>query len=92
MQDFLTGRSVRKDEAARYAPGPVRPWLPAIVVLAMPARLKRFDEMWDAYPNPGGTADEAKANIGGQASAETIDRRDPDHPRRRRAQLCAAGP
>jgi hypothetical protein len=52
---------------------PVRPWLPAIVMLAMPARLKRFDEMWDAYPNPGGTADEAKATIGGQAAAETID-------------------
>ena len=29
--------------------------------------------MWDAYPNPLGTPEEAKATIGGQALAETID-------------------
>lgn len=39
----------------------------------MPARLRNFDQMWDAYPNPDGTADEAKHTIGGQATAETID-------------------
>lgn len=45
-------------------------WL--IVVLAMPARLKNFDAMWDTYPNPGGPAEQAKATIGGQALAESI--------------------
>lgn len=39
----------------------------------MPVRLQGFEQMWDAYPNPGGTAEEAKATIGGQATAETID-------------------
>lgn len=39
----------------------------------MPARLRNFDQMWDAYPNPGGTADEAKHTVGGQATAEAID-------------------
>jgi hypothetical protein len=46
---------------------------PAIVVLAMPSRLRNFDDMWDAYPNPGGMAEEAKHTIGGQAIAESID-------------------
>jgi hypothetical protein len=39
----------------------------------MAARLKNFDQMWDAYPNPGGSADAAKHTIGGQAVAESID-------------------
>jgi Type VI secretion system (T6SS), amidase effector protein 4/Putative peptidoglycan binding domain len=39
----------------------------------MPARLKRFDQMWDAYPNPGGPAEAAKHTIGGQAANERID-------------------
>ncbi|MEM6293371.1 MAG: T6SS effector amidase Tae4 family protein [Myxococcota bacterium] len=29
------------------------------------AHLRNFEAMWDAYPNPGGTAAEAKATIGG---------------------------
>jgi hypothetical protein len=43
-----------------------------IVVLAMPSRLDNFDAMWDAYPNPGGSAEAAKRTIGGQALAVTI--------------------
>jgi hypothetical protein len=39
----------------------------------MAARLKNFDQMWDAYPNPGGSAEAAKHTIGGQAVAESID-------------------
>lgn len=38
----------------------------------MPVRLYDFDAMWDAYPNPGGSAEAAKHTIGGQALAETI--------------------
>jgi len=37
------------------------------------ARLKSFDKMWDAYPNPGGSADAAKHTIGGQADSDSID-------------------
>lgn len=36
------------------------------------ARLDNFDAMWDAYPNPGGSAEAAKRTVGGQALAETI--------------------
>lgn len=34
--------------------------------------LRNFDEMWDAYPNPGGTAAAAKATIGGGADRDWI--------------------
>ncbi|MEX1365590.1 MAG: hypothetical protein AB1Z98_20850, partial [Nannocystaceae bacterium] len=34
----------------------------------MPARLHSFYQMWDAYPAPGGTADEAKHIIGGSVA------------------------
>ncbi|MCH9680571.1 MAG: peptidoglycan-binding protein [Deltaproteobacteria bacterium] len=37
------------------------------------ARLNDFDKMWDAYPNPGGTAEEAKHTIGGRAVSALID-------------------
>ncbi len=37
------------------------------------ARLKNFDEMWDAYPNPGGTSEEAKHTVGGRATSALID-------------------
>ncbi len=40
-----------------------------MVTSTMPARLKNFDQMWDAYPAPGGTADEAKHLIGGRVAA-----------------------
>ncbi len=36
------------------------------------ARLIRFDEMWDAYPNPGEGADAAKHTIGGGALSDLI--------------------
>ncbi len=36
------------------------------------ASLRNFDEMWDAYPNPGGTAAAAKAAIGGGADRDWI--------------------
>ncbi len=39
----------------------------------MPARLKSFDKMWDAYPNPGQPAEAAKHTVGGQAVNERID-------------------
>ncbi|MEM9458978.1 MAG: T6SS effector amidase Tae4 family protein [Myxococcota bacterium] len=39
----------------------------------MVARLRNFDRMWDAYPAPGGTADEAKYIIGGRATSDSID-------------------
>ncbi|MCX4242219.1 T6SS effector amidase Tae4 family protein [Paraliomyxa miuraensis] len=39
----------------------------------MPARLQSFDKMWDAYPNPGESADAAKHTIGGQVDSERID-------------------
>ncbi len=32
----------------------------------MPARLKNFEQMWDAYPAPGASADEARTLIGGR--------------------------
>ena len=38
----------------------------------MPSRLRNFDQMWDAYPNPGGSAEEAKRSIGGGANASYI--------------------
>lgn len=34
--------------------------------------LRNFEEMWDAYPNPGGTAAAAKASIGGGADRDWI--------------------
>lgn len=36
------------------------------------ARLKNFEAMWNAYPNPGGSAEEAKQNIGGGANVGWI--------------------
>jgi len=36
---------------------------------AMAARLKNFDQMWDAYPAPGGSADEVRRIIGGRVEA-----------------------
>lgn len=39
----------------------------------MAARLKNFEKMWDAYPAPGGSADEAKHIIGGRATSDGID-------------------
>ena len=38
----------------------------------MPSALRNFDEMWNAYPNPGGSAQEAKRTIGGGANAAYI--------------------
>ena len=38
----------------------------------MPARLRDFDKMWDSYPAPGRTADEAKHIIGGRAESDRI--------------------
>lgn len=34
--------------------------------------LRNFEQMWDAYPNPGGTAAAAKATIGGGAGRDWI--------------------
>lgn len=36
------------------------------------ARLRNFDAMWDAYPNPGGTAAAAKTTIGGGADRSWV--------------------
>ncbi|MEZ4310890.1 MAG: T6SS effector amidase Tae4 family protein [Polyangiaceae bacterium] len=35
----------------------------------MPKKLTGFERMWNAYPAPGGTAEEAKAMIGGSVNA-----------------------
>lgn len=40
--------------------------------LTVVARLRNFDEMWDAYPNPGEGAEAAKSTIGGGALSERI--------------------
>lgn len=34
--------------------------------------MKNFEQMWDAYPNPGGTSAEAKKTIGGAVDADWI--------------------
>ncbi|MCA9707568.1 MAG: peptidoglycan-binding protein [Myxococcales bacterium] len=39
----------------------------------MTASLQNFDQMWDEYPAPGGSADEAKRIVGGRAVSEGID-------------------
>ncbi len=36
------------------------------------ATLRNFDTMWDAYPNPGGTAAEARSTIGGAVDAQWV--------------------
>lgn len=36
------------------------------------ARLRNFDQMWLAYPNPGDTAEAAKHTIGGAATSDMI--------------------
>ena len=38
----------------------------------MAAKLKNFNRMWDAYPAPGGSADEAKKMIGGRVDSDGI--------------------
>src|SRR5689334_6083450 len=38
----------------------------------MPKKLTGFERMWNAYPAPGGTVDECKAIIGGDAAAAWI--------------------
>lgn len=38
----------------------------------MARELFGFEAMWDAYPNPGGSAEEAKRTIGGKVDAEWI--------------------
>lgn len=38
----------------------------------MPRKLSGFERMWNAYPAPGGTADEAKAMIGGDAAGNWL--------------------
>jgi hypothetical protein len=44
-----------------------------MVGLTMAARLKNFDQMWDAYPSPGRPDDEAKHTVGGQATSDLVD-------------------
>ncbi|NET35850.1 MAG: hypothetical protein F6K19_28125 [Cyanothece sp. SIO1E1] len=38
----------------------------------MVQKLIHFDLMWQQYPNPGGSADQAKASIGGEVNADWI--------------------
>lgn len=38
----------------------------------MPKKLTGFERMWNAYPAPGGTADEAKAMIGGEVNGKWL--------------------